>query len=54
MTVTGLSPTHSVPLDGGSDVVAVQFIDIVFQRAGQVVSDPMCECLTSLPRPVTL
>lgn len=54
MAVTRLSPTHSVPLDGGSDVVAVEFIDMVFQRAGQVVIGAICKYLTSLPRPFTL
>lgn len=46
--------THFVPLDGGTDVVAVQFTHIVFQRAGQGVSYSIHKCLINFPWPSTL
>ena len=46
--------THFVPLDRGSDVVAVQFLYIVFQRAGQIVIHSFHKHLISFVRPHTL
>ena len=46
--------THFVPLDRGRDVVAVQFLDIVCQRAGQNAIHSIRKHLMSFVRPHTL
>lgn len=43
--------THSVPRNGGGDVVAVQLGDINIQRAGQHVRNSVCKLLASFSRP---
>ena len=48
-----MEKTHSVPSEGGADIVAVQFIDVVLQGTGQFVIDAFCEYLLTFVRPPT-
>lgn len=43
--------THFVPLEGIGNVVALQFVHTLPQRAGQTAGDSVCEHLVGQPRP---
>lgn len=45
--------THSVPRDRGGDIVALQFGDIIIQRAGKYIRNSVCKVLASFSWPST-